>query len=87
LAFGRTYGQTITITVVPRFLTSLVEPKQFPLGNNIWQDTAIKLPEDWTTNWKETITNQSVKGDNLLKIGDILTVFPVALLANSSTDN
>ena len=87
LAFGRTYGQTITITVVPRFLTSLVEPKQFPLGKNIWQDTAIKLPEDWTTDWKETITNQSVKGDNLLKIGDILTVFPVALLANSSTDN
>ncbi|MEA5562872.1 malto-oligosyltrehalose synthase [Planktothrix agardhii] len=87
LAFGRTYGQTITITVVPRFLTSLVEPKQFPLGNNIWQDTAIKLPEDWTTNWKEMITNQGIKGNHFLKIGDILTVFPVALLATSCTDN
>ncbi|MGL5132946.1 MAG: malto-oligosyltrehalose synthase, partial [Planktothrix sp.] len=73
LAFGRTYGQTIIITVVPRFLTGLVEPKQFPLGNNIWKDTAIKLPEDWTNDWKETITNQGIKGDNSLKIGDILT--------------
>lgn len=87
LAFGRTYGQTITITVVPRFLTSLVEPKQFPLGNNIWKDTAIKLPEDWTNDWKEMITNQRIKGNHSLNIGDILTVFPVALLATSCTDN
>jgi (1->4)-alpha-D-glucan 1-alpha-D-glucosylmutase len=87
LAFGRTYGQTITITVVPRFLTGLVEPKHFPLGNNIWKDTAIKLPEDWTNDWKEMITNQGIKGNHSLKIGDILTVFPVGLLASSSTHN
>lgn len=87
LAFGRTYGQTIMITVVPRFLTSLVEPKQFPLGNNIWKDTAIKLPEDWTNDWKETITNQRIKGNHSLNIGDILTVFPVALLGSLSSEN
>ncbi|HBW56475.1 MAG TPA: malto-oligosyltrehalose synthase [Oscillatoriales bacterium UBA8482] len=86
LAFGRTYGQTIMITVVPRFLTNLVEPKQFPVGNNVWKDTAITLPEDWTNDWKETITNQLVKWDNSLKIGDILTVFPVAVLASLSSD-
>ncbi|SKB14127.1 Maltooligosyltrehalose synthase [Planktothrix sp. PCC 11201] len=87
LAFGRTYGQTIIITIVPRFLTNLVEPKQFPLGNNIWKDTAIKLPEDWTNDWKETITNQRIKGNHSLNIGDILTVFPVALLGSLSLEN
>jgi (1->4)-alpha-D-glucan 1-alpha-D-glucosylmutase len=33
------------------------------------------------------ITNQGIKGNHFLKIGDILTVFPVALLATSCTDN
>ena len=83
LAFGRTYGQTITITVIPRFLTNLVEPKQFPLGEKIWKNTAIEIPESWETAWQDTITNQSIKGSYSLKIGDILTVFPVALLASS----
>ncbi|CAD5940047.1 Maltooligosyl trehalose synthase [Planktothrix tepida] len=82
LAFARTYGQQIIITVVPQFLTNLVEPQQFPLGENIWKDTAIEIPEDWETDWKNTLTNQLIKGGHSLKIGDILTVFPVALLTS-----
>ncbi|MFM6205939.1 MAG: malto-oligosyltrehalose synthase, partial [Planktothrix sp.] len=87
LAFGRAYGQQIIITVVPRFLTNLVEPKQFPLGEKIWKDTAIKIPEDWTKDWKNTMTHQLISGHHSLKVGDILTVFPVALLSSSDLES
>ncbi|MBD2482572.1 malto-oligosyltrehalose synthase [Planktothrix sp. FACHB-1365] len=82
LAFARTYGQQIIITIVPQFLTNLVEPKQFPLGQMIWKDTAIEIPEEWSTDWEDTLTHQLIKGSPSLKIGDILTVFPVALLTS-----
>lgn len=82
IAFGRNYGQTILITVVPRFLTDLIQPGDFPLGDQIWGDTVIEIPEEWGLNWTNSITQESLPRGRRLNIGQIFSVFPVALLVN-----
>ena len=39
IAFARNQDSRMTLTVVPRFLSSLIEPGQMPFGEEIWEDT------------------------------------------------
>jgi (1->4)-alpha-D-glucan 1-alpha-D-glucosylmutase len=80
VAFARTYQDQVAIALIPRFLTSIIQPGEFPLGKNIWQDTQIEFSQAMPTNWKNLITSQPIQGSNTLLIGDILEHFPVALL-------
>jgi (1->4)-alpha-D-glucan 1-alpha-D-glucosylmutase len=79
IAFARTAGETSIITVVPRFCTALVQPGDYPLGN-CWQDTAIQLPAEATSSWKNLLTAQPLSAGQSLAVGEILQHFPVALL-------
>jgi (1->4)-alpha-D-glucan 1-alpha-D-glucosylmutase len=83
IAFARTDSNRTLITVVPRFLTPLIQPDQFPLGE-IWADTSLKIPSGRSSQWKNLITNQSVEAKGTLAIADTLQHFPVALLTQSS---
>lgn len=77
IAFARTYeGQTV-VTVVPRFCTGLVAVSEYPLGD-VWQDTVIELPKG--TGWKNLLTGQMLPAEPG-QVGEILSQFPVALLA------
>jgi len=82
LAFMRKYGNIKTISVVPRFLTSLVGIRELPLGEDVWKDTAIVVPSDSFNNkWENTITGSQVKDvEKVLSVAEILKHFPVALL-------
>ncbi|QLE56347.1 malto-oligosyltrehalose synthase [Nostoc sp. TCL26-01] len=77
VAFARQQGEQTAIAIAPRFLTSLISPGQFPLGESVWQDTHLQLP---TGIWQNVLTQQSLQVKETLAIGTALAHFPVALL-------
>jgi (1->4)-alpha-D-glucan 1-alpha-D-glucosylmutase len=79
IAFARNDGNTTIITIVPRFLTNLVQPQEYPLGKQ-WHDTCLHLPSKVPLAWQDAITNQMIQADGTVQIGEVLKYFPVALL-------
>lgn len=84
VAFARSFGDTMVIAVAPRFLTSFVQPGEYPLGEKVWGDTHLELPQGVQSIWRDAITNQTISGSGKIAIAQILQHFPVALLLNNS---
>jgi len=80
IAFARHCGSAWSITAAPRFLTALVGENAAPLGAGLWQDTVIGLPDGAPARWTNILTGEQVAGENKLALGEILAVFPAALL-------
>ncbi|NIS72202.1 MAG: malto-oligosyltrehalose synthase [Proteobacteria bacterium] len=80
VAFAREYEKNWAVTIAPRHLTGLIHEGENPLGDKIWADTCIPLPESAPHGWKNVITDQTIDADDKLAIGDVLKRFPVALL-------
>ncbi|HLO47580.1 MAG TPA: malto-oligosyltrehalose synthase [Kamptonema sp.] len=80
VAFARSYGNRIVVAVAPRFLTTLIQPEEMPLGEQVWGDTCIEFSQKMPSVWKDAITEQTVQSDGKLAIGEALKNFPVALL-------
>ena len=79
IAFARFWQDEWAIVVAPHFFTALVKEDQLPLGQDVWHDTFIKMPED-ISEWKNEITNQQVKGGKEVLVGEALEHFAVAIL-------
>ncbi|MGZ3614071.1 MAG: malto-oligosyltrehalose synthase [Thermodesulfobacteriota bacterium] len=84
IAFARRDASAWSVTVVPRFLTTVVEYGRLPLGPEIWQDTGVILPEQAPLLWHNVLTNQVLSGGQTLWVGEIFQHFPVALLMSES---
>jgi (1->4)-alpha-D-glucan 1-alpha-D-glucosylmutase len=84
IAFARHDASAWSVTVVPRFLTVLVEYGGLPLGPEVWQDTGVILPEPAPSLWRNMLTGQVLSGDQTLWAGEIFQHFPVALLMSES---
>lgn len=84
IAFARSNKKQNVITIVPRFLTSLIKEGELPLGKNVWEDTAVQLPQKDDLTWLDAISEQKLQASGLLYIGEILQYFPVALLSNTN---
>lgn len=82
IAFARQHGDQTAVAIAPRFLTSLIEPDQAPLGESVWQETQITLSAPTSGSWYNVLTHQSLKATSSLSVGAALTDFPVALLVN-----
>ncbi len=80
IAFARHSGPKWSVTVVPRFLTSLVAEGEDPLGPGVWQDTVVGLPDGAPVRWKNIFTSEVLTAENTLALSDALAVFPAALL-------
>lgn len=80
VAFGRNLENAWAITLAPRLLTSLIKEGEYPLGQQVWSDTYIVLPESFPSLWNDAITAHMLEGEKALTIGEILKHFPVALL-------
>ncbi len=85
VAFSRNLGDRIAIAIAPRFLTTLIQPGNYPLGEQIWTDTQLTIPQGDNVTWHNAITNQTISGNKITSIGQILQHFPVALLINQNT--
>lgn len=83
LAFARSNGSKTIVTIAPRFFTNLIQPGEYPLGQQIWDDTTLKLPAGASI-WKDAITEQPVQAHGTLLIGEALKYFPVALLVSKN---
>jgi len=83
IAYMKQSGSTVMLTVVPRFLTGVVQPDEYPLGDRIWADTHLLLPQ-FSPSWKNLITQKTVQADRTLSLGQIFQHFPVALLVNQT---
>lgn len=84
IAFARRDASAWSVTVVPRFLTTVVEYGRLPLGPEIWQDTGVILPEQAPLFWRNVLTSQVLSGGQTLWAGEIFQHFPVALLMSES---
>ncbi|MCT7985028.1 malto-oligosyltrehalose synthase [Laspinema sp. A4] len=79
VGFARSHGNQVAIAIAPRFLTHLIQPDTFPLGQ-VWQDTHLELPSGLPSQWQDAISGQPIQTDGSLSIAQTLTHFPIALL-------
>jgi (1->4)-alpha-D-glucan 1-alpha-D-glucosylmutase len=83
VAFARSDGNKMAIAIAPRFLTSLIQPGEYPLGQKVWDDTCLQLPPEAPSAWKDAITEQMMQANGSLPVGEALKHFPVALLISN----
>lgn len=86
-AFARRLGDEEAIAIVPRLLTALLpQPRQLPLGLDIWQDTVVVLPANAKGSayrnvfTGETIAVREREGRRELEVAQAFANFPLALL-------
>ncbi len=82
VAFARSNGNSTIVVITPRFLTSLIKPGKYPLGEQVWQDTCVHLPTSASSPWQDAITDQNIQANGTLPVGEALKYFPVALLSS-----
>ena len=91
-AFGRIWEEERIVVVVPRLVVSLMDGKeQFPLGENVWGETVLLLPQDRPgQTYRDQLTGKSLVVEQInestgLRFANIFCSFPVALLERSIT--
>ncbi|MCL4202795.1 MAG: malto-oligosyltrehalose synthase [Pirellulaceae bacterium] len=88
LPAAREHPEQTVIVAVPRLLAQLTsrpgqaEPSSAPVGESIWEDTNIVLPDDVPTALMNQFTGQVCSADQRrIRAAEMLSAFPVALLA------
>ncbi len=89
-AFARRRDTAWMIVVTPRLLYPLTEREQAPLGQAIWENSALLLPREAPVRWLNVLTDEELEagaadGRKSLPLASIFTSFPVALLAASAS--
>jgi (1->4)-alpha-D-glucan 1-alpha-D-glucosylmutase len=83
IAFAREFQGSWVVTVAPRLLTHVIKQDEHPMGENIWLDTHVILPDNAPSEWLNTITSSKMNFSKKASIGDALKHFPVALLVST----
>ncbi|WP_242917509.1 malto-oligosyltrehalose synthase [Pontibacter liquoris] len=79
-AYARRYQKQWCLVVVPRLLVELISNEELPLGEKVWQDTALVLPPDAPAQWHHALDNTTLHANGSLAAASVLQTFPVALL-------
>jgi (1->4)-alpha-D-glucan 1-alpha-D-glucosylmutase len=86
-AFARQKEQKTVIIAVPRFLTHLIKtPEEMPLGNGVWGDSGVVLPDEITgETFRNLFTGEMIEkvernGQGVIPVGKIFANFPVAMM-------
>ena len=82
IAFARHDEQAWCVVVVPRLLVGMVDEEQLPLGQEVWEDTAVVLPTGAPQQWKHLFSNTQVQGQEQIPLATLFESFPVALLTS-----
>jgi (1->4)-alpha-D-glucan 1-alpha-D-glucosylmutase len=85
IAFARQKTKSWALTVVPRFLTSIIKPFEFPLGKGVWLNTSVVLPDNAPVTWHHVFTDQVIKSESLLPVGEVCQHFPLGFLIGEGT--
>jgi len=86
VAFSRKCGDRTAIIIAPRLLTDLIKEGEYPLGEQVWQETRISVASGSSFVWKNAMTNQEIESEDTLWMRDILSDFPVAILINQTPE-
>lgn len=84
VAYVRVLEGRWALAVAPRLLTAVVGEGEDPLGEAVWGDTRVRLPEGAPRTWREAVSDQLVLTTDDLPVGKALQHFCVALLVNES---
>jgi (1->4)-alpha-D-glucan 1-alpha-D-glucosylmutase len=84
VAFARRSGRTWGLTLVPRFISAVVESGADPLGCGVWGDTVCRLPPGVPRSWTDAFTTSRIESGGLLSVGEVLRHFPAALLTGGA---
>jgi (1->4)-alpha-D-glucan 1-alpha-D-glucosylmutase len=79
-------SQEAAIVLVPRLTATLVSAAAAPVGEELWSDTVIHLPERLESrSWTCAITREHLPltSGRSLAVGQVLRSFPVALLVSA----
>jgi (1->4)-alpha-D-glucan 1-alpha-D-glucosylmutase len=82
-AFARCQEEAWVLVVIPRLLTRLIQPGGLPVGQAVWGEDRVLLPENAPLNWVNIFTAENIKvnkAENGLAVSEVLHVFPLALL-------
>ncbi len=82
VAFIRNFENKSAVIIVPRLVYHMISLKNpFPLGEDIWKDTRIILPEKFNElSWQDIFTRKIFTASETQNIGNILGNFPVSVL-------
>ena len=81
VAFERRIGDARAVVIVPRLVAKLSSPKRFPIGESVWDDTAVTLDGKPDAPLRDIFTGRTFS-TKALRIGKVLAEFPVAVLAS-----
>jgi (1->4)-alpha-D-glucan 1-alpha-D-glucosylmutase len=87
IAFARHHQNKWAVAIAPRLLTRLIGAEQLPIGEDIWQDTAIVLPEGAPNWWRDQIVGNVIESEKHLRAGAVLPHCSVALLLSVDSPN
>jgi (1->4)-alpha-D-glucan 1-alpha-D-glucosylmutase len=82
-AFGRYREGRWVLAVVPRLLTGLISAGALPLGEKVWGDDLLVLPDSAAREWRNVLTGETIKVSGGLPLSRVFNLFPVALLTES----
>jgi (1->4)-alpha-D-glucan 1-alpha-D-glucosylmutase len=85
-ALGRGKAGSWALAVVPRLLTKLVGAGDLPLGEPVWGDDWLVLPDGAGREWHNVLTGETINVSGAargLPLSRVLSLFPVALLTGS----
>jgi (1->4)-alpha-D-glucan 1-alpha-D-glucosylmutase len=87
-AFARQEDERSVLVIVPRLMTSVLQfARDLPLGDKVWGDTAIALPDEIRDNlFTNVLTGEKTEavsrsGKKVLSAGNVYSCLPVAMLA------
>jgi (1->4)-alpha-D-glucan 1-alpha-D-glucosylmutase len=87
LAFAREHNGFWAVVAVPRLVTRLAAPGEFPVGEATWgADGTLRLPDASPDGWKNALTGEefpasATEDGKLLPLSVVFRRFPVALLS------
>ncbi len=86
-AFARTLDTGLVIVATPRLVATLLpDPAMPPLGERVWGDTVIPVPNGSPANFRHVLTGQCIQvhragGTASVRAAEVFDAFPVALLS------
>jgi (1->4)-alpha-D-glucan 1-alpha-D-glucosylmutase len=84
IAFARNHEDLWSVTVAPRFLTSLMSDGDMPLGRRIWDDTSIDIPKGAPQMWTHALTGKKLRCNCRMDISSLCEEFPAAVLIGNT---
>jgi (1->4)-alpha-D-glucan 1-alpha-D-glucosylmutase len=81
LAFARRLRGRCAIAVVPRLTVALGADRAWPIGERVWTEVRLRLPDGAPDTYREVFTGRTLRaaGDTL-SVAEIFADCPVALL-------